>query len=50
MAVRKTSIEQQMQRIKLKREELDLRLRSQETRDKLREVKARLKSTGGRIR
>ena len=44
------SIEQQMQRLKLKREELDLRVRMQETREKLKDAKIKLRQVGGRIR
>ena len=50
MAVKRASLEQQLQRLRLKREELDLRVKSQENRDKLRAVKTQLRAVGGRVR
>jgi hypothetical protein len=47
---RTTNVETQMKRLRLKKEELDMRIRQDEIRKKLREVKTQLKATGGRIR
>jgi hypothetical protein len=50
MAARKSTVEQQMQRLRLKKEELDLRVKVQEHRERLRNVKQQLRGVGGRIR
>jgi len=50
MAMRKTSIEQAQRRLRLKAEQLNLRVKLQETKDKHKEVTQQLKATGGRIR
>lgn len=50
MAVKKGSLQQTMERLKLKREELDIRVRQDENKRKLAEVKAKLSSMGGRVR
>lgn len=49
MALRQ-SVQAQMERIRLKREELDLRIKKDETTRKLAEVKAKIKANGGRVR
>ncbi len=47
MAVRRTStLEQQLAKLRLKREQLDLRVKKQENADKLKQVNAQLKATG----
>lgn len=44
------SIERQQQRLRLKAEQLNLRIKVQDSKDKLKNVTAQLKSMGGRIR
>lgn len=46
----KANIAVQMERIRLKREELDLRIKKDETAKKLQEVRSKLRNNGGRIR
>lgn len=45
-----STIETQQRRLKLKAEELNLRVKAQENKDRLKNIKAMLKTTGGRIR
>lgn len=44
------TIEQQQKRLRLKSEQLQLRIKAQDNKERLRQVTAQLKSTGGRIR
>lgn len=46
----KATVAVQMERLRLKREELDLRLKKDETAKRLVEVRQKLKSNGGRVR
>jgi hypothetical protein len=50
MARSKTDVAKQQQRLKLKQEELTLRLKKQETADKLNSIRNQLRAVGGRIR
>ncbi len=50
MATTRRNVEQQMARLRLKKEELDLRIKKDEQTTRLRQVKAALRATGGRIR
>lgn len=50
MAARKGNLEQAMNRLRLKKEELDLRIRKDEVAKKLATTKQQLKAIGGRIR
>lgn len=50
MAKNVRNVEVAQKRLKLKSEQLNLRIRKQETLDKLKNVTAQLKSMGGRIR
>ena len=46
----KPSIEQQQKRLRLKAEELALRVKAQDNKKRIAEVRSQLKATGGRIR
>lgn len=46
----KATVAVQMERLKLKREELDLRIKKDEVAKKLAETRSKLRSNGGRIR
>lgn len=50
MAVKRSNIGQQQARLKLKAEELNLRIRKQEVAEKLAATKQQLKAIGGRLR
>jgi hypothetical protein len=50
MARAKQSVEKAKERLRLKSEQLNLRVRIDESKDKLRQVSAQLKTIGGRIR
>ncbi len=45
-APRRASLEQQLAKLRLKREQLDLRVKKQENADKLKQVTAQLRATG----
>lgn len=50
MASNKNNIETQQKRLRLKSEELKLRVQQQDQKERLKNIKAQLKATGGRIR
>jgi len=51
MATRtKQSVEKQKERLRLKSEQLSLRVRIDESKDKLRNISTQLKNIGGRVR
>ncbi len=46
MAIKRPSLDQQLAKLRLKREQLDLRVKKQENSDKLKQVTAQLRATG----
>jgi len=46
----RANVEQQMKRLRLKKEELDLRVKAQDNKQRLKEIRSQLRSVGGRIR
>lgn len=46
----RNTLEVQQRRLRLKAEELKLRVQAQDQKQKLKDIRAQLKSTGGRVR
>lgn len=50
MATKRGNIEQAQKRLRLKSEQLNARIKLQDTKERLKEITSQLKATGGRIR